>query len=96
VQAYPVCVYSGRPGPKLKEGDGQTPEGFYTVTPAQFNPNSSYRLSFNVGYPNAFDRANRYTGGSVMVHGDCARFVQNCSFFFFFFRFVNSVSDVLR
>jgi hypothetical protein len=36
------------------------------------NPNSAYFLSFNVGYPNAFDRAHGRTGGEVMVHGDCS------------------------
>ncbi len=51
-KSYAVCVYSGRLGPKRKEGDNMTPEGFYTVVPAAFNPRSSYRLSFNVGYPN--------------------------------------------
>ena len=68
---YTVCTYSGKLGPKRKEGDMQSPEGFYNVVPSAFNPSSSYRLSFNVGYPNTYDRAKRYTGGSVMVHGIC-------------------------
>jgi hypothetical protein len=59
-------------GPKTKEGDRQVPEGFYTITPGQMNPNSAYYLSFNVGYPNAFDRAHGYTGGAIMVHGACS------------------------
>jgi murein L,D-transpeptidase YafK len=29
-------------------------------------------LSFNVGYPNAYDRAHGATGGAVMVHGVCS------------------------
>ncbi|MEX1251258.1 MAG: 2-dehydro-3-deoxyphosphooctonate aldolase, partial [Hyphomonas sp.] len=61
-RTWPVCSVSGTPGPKLREGDGQAPEGFYTVKPAQMNPASSYHLSFNLGYPNAFDRANGRTG----------------------------------
>jgi len=69
---YPVCRYSGFPGPKLQEGDWQSPEGFYTVTSRQMNPNSSYHLSFNIGYPNAFDRARQRTGSSIMVHGGCS------------------------
>src|SRR4051794_34364919 len=52
VKTYPVCRWSGQLGPKKREGDRQVPEGFYTVTPAQMNPNSAYWLSFNVGYPN--------------------------------------------
>jgi hypothetical protein len=56
----------------VKEGDRQVPEGFYAITPGQMNPNSAYYLSFNVGYPNAYDRAHGATGGSIMVHGACS------------------------
>ncbi len=72
VKAFPICRWSGQLGPKRHEGDRQSPEGFYTVTPGMMNPNSSYYLSFNVGYPNAYDRAHGATGGSVMVHGVCS------------------------
>ena len=71
-KTYPMCRWSGQLGPKVNEGDRQVPEGFYTVTPGQMNPNSHYYLSFNVGYPNAYDRANGHTGGSIMVHGICS------------------------
>lgn len=70
-KAYPVCKWSGALGPKLKEGDGQSPEGFYRVTHRALNPNSSYHLSFNLGFPNAYDRAHGRTGSFLMVHGDC-------------------------
>lgn len=69
---YKICAWSGKPGPKIKEGDRQAPEGFYTVTPGQMNPNSSYYLSFNIGFPNAFDRSLGRTGTHIMVHGDCS------------------------
>src|SRR5499427_6692916 len=36
------------------------------------NPNSSYYLAFNTGFPNAYDRAMGYTGAELMVHGDCS------------------------
>lgn len=68
---YPICRWSGYLGPKLREGDGQAPEGFYTVDASALNPNSNYHRSFNVGYPNAFDRAKGRTGSLIMVHGDC-------------------------
>ena len=70
-KSWDICTYSGALGPKLKQGDRQSPEGFYFVTPASLNPNSSYHLSFNLGYPNAFDRAHGRTGDYLMVHGDC-------------------------
>jgi len=68
---FDICTWSGALGPKLKEGDGQSPEGFYFIKPSSLNPNSSYHLSFNLGFPNAFDRAHGRTGSFLMVHGDC-------------------------
>jgi murein L,D-transpeptidase YafK len=72
LKSYPMCRWSGQLGPKTREGDRQVPEGFYAITPGQMNPNSAYYLSFNVGYPNAYDRAHGYAGGSIMVHGACS------------------------
>lgn len=71
LQKYPICAYSGFLGPKLKEGDKQAPEGFYSVKKHQLNPNSQYHLSFNLGYPNRYDRAHKRTGSYLMVHGEC-------------------------
>jgi len=72
LKTYPMCRWSGQLGPKVREGDRQVPEGFYSITPAQMHPNSHYYLSFDVGYPNTFDRAWGRSGGSIMVHGVCS------------------------
>ncbi|MET0707180.1 MAG: murein L,D-transpeptidase family protein [Tardiphaga sp.] len=72
LKTYPICRWSGDLGPKVKEGDRQAPEGFYNITPGQMNPQSSYYLSFNMGYPNAFDKSLGRTGSQLMVHGDCS------------------------
>src|SRR6266498_453651 len=72
VASYDICKWSGKLGPKYTEGDRQAPEGFYTVRPSQMNPNSKYYLAFNIGYPNAYDRANGRTGANLMVHGACS------------------------
>ncbi|RWM91535.1 MAG: murein L,D-transpeptidase [Mesorhizobium sp.] len=72
VASYDICKWSGKLGPKYTEGDRQAPEGFYTVRPSQMNPRSNYHLSFNIGYPNAYDRANGRTGSNLMVHGACS------------------------
>jgi murein L,D-transpeptidase YafK len=72
LKTYPMCRWSGQLGPKTREGDRQVPEGFYPIAPGQMNPNSNYYLSFNVGYPNAYDRAFGRTGGTIMVHGACS------------------------
>jgi murein L,D-transpeptidase YafK len=72
LKTYPICRWSGDLGPKVKEGDRQAPEGFYSIGPSQMNPQSAYYLSFNMGYPNAFDKALGRTGSQLMVHGDCS------------------------
>lgn len=72
IAEYEICKWSGELGPKRQEGDYQAPEGFYTVARHQMNPNSSYYLSFNLGYPNRFDRAHGRTGSNLMVHGACS------------------------
>ena len=70
--SYDICKWSGKLGPKFTEGDRQAPEGFYDIHPYQMNPKSSYHLSFNIGYPNAFDRVHGRTGSNLMVHGACS------------------------
>jgi murein L,D-transpeptidase YafK len=72
VTTYNICKWSGQLGPKYLEGDRQAPEGFYTVRAANMNPNSSYHLAFNIGFPNEYDRANGRTGAHLMVHGACS------------------------
>ena len=72
LKSFPLCRWSGQLGPKVREGDRQVPEGFYSITPNRMNPESHYYLSFDIGYPNAYDRAHGRTGGSIMVHGACS------------------------
>lgn len=72
LKTYDICATSGELGPKRKEGDGQIPEGFYTID--LYNPNSDYYLSLRVSYPNLSDRAlgdKKNPGGAIMIHGNC-------------------------
>ena len=71
-KTYPICTWSGELGPKLRDGDKQAPEGFYTITRDQMNPDSRHHLAFNLGFPNTYDKANRRTGSALMVHGKCS------------------------
>ncbi len=71
-KSYSICHHSGDLGPKIREGDKQSPEGFYTVGASQLNPNSDYHLSFNLGFPNEYDRSRKRTGSLLMVHGRCS------------------------
>ena len=72
LKSFPICRWSGQLGPKRRQGDRQSPEGFYAITPRQMNPNSAYHLSFDTGYPNAYDRAQGASGSALMVHGICS------------------------
>ena len=71
LKVYPICRWSGDLGPKSHEGDRQTPEGFYTITPKLMNPISNYYRAINFGFPNAFDKANDRDGSFLMIHGAC-------------------------
>jgi murein L,D-transpeptidase YafK len=71
VRTYDICAFSGELGPKLKQGDRQAPEGFYSISSSQMNYNSIRFLSMNTGFPNAYDRAHNATGHALMLHGGC-------------------------
>jgi murein L,D-transpeptidase YafK len=68
---YPICTWSGRLGPKLREGDRQAPEGLYSVGLDQLVETGRRPRSFDIGFPNAFDRAFARTGSYIFVHGGC-------------------------
>jgi murein L,D-transpeptidase YafK len=72
VRTFAICTYSGELGPKKRQGDRQAPEGFYEVGPRQMNPQSIEWLSFDTGFPNAYDRHHGYTGSALMIHGGCS------------------------
>lgn len=73
VKTYPILAASGEPGPKLREGDRQVPEGVYRIE--YFNPNSAYHLSMKLNYPNAFDlkyaqqEGRDQPGTNIFIHG---------------------------
>lgn len=73
VHTYSLTAISGRLGPKLKERDGQIPEGIYRLV--TFNPFSSMHLSMMIDYPNHFDRlqaskeGRRQLGNNIFLHG---------------------------
>ena len=74
IREYPVLAASGKAGPKLRQGDGQVPEGFYKID--LLNPNSRFHVSMRVDYPNEFDREHAKLdgranlGGDIMIHGN--------------------------
>lgn len=70
-KTFDICTWAGSLGPKLKEGDGQSPEGFYSISTKQLKPDSKYHRAFNLGFPNTYDKAHKRTGSYLMVHGGC-------------------------
>ncbi len=72
IASYDICAWSGKLGPKVKEGDRQAPEGYYNLTPGHLNPNSNYYLAINTGFPNRYDQANGRNGTNLMIHGACS------------------------
>ncbi|MEL6374907.1 MAG: L,D-transpeptidase family protein [Pseudomonadota bacterium] len=72
LDVYPICQWSGTIGPKIVEGDRQSPEGIYTVKWRQTRRVGKWPKMFNIGYPNRFDRDMQRTGSYILVHGGCS------------------------
>lgn len=73
VMDHRIVAAAGGPGPKLRAGDHQVPEGSYRLR--YLNPNSAAYVSLMIGYPNAFDKARAQSdgrtklGGDIVIHG---------------------------
>ena len=73
LHTYNFTAYSGKRGPKTKEGDRQIPEGIYGVE--YLNPNSKFHISIKINYPNERDltRAKNAgienVGSDIFIHG---------------------------
>ena len=65
-RTYPICAWSGELGPKVQQGDGPAPEGFYTVSRAQMNPHSLYHLALDISFPNTYDQVNGHSGSALI------------------------------
>lgn len=70
--SYPICHWSGTLGPKLRTGDKQAPEGFYTITKAQLHHSGRWPKSLNLGFPNIYDQSLARTGSDILIHGGCS------------------------
>jgi murein L,D-transpeptidase YafK len=68
---YPICHWSGTLGPKVSEGDKQSPEGVYTVSSKQLHMVGRHPRSLNLGFPNVLDRQFQRTGSYILIHGGC-------------------------
>jgi murein L,D-transpeptidase YafK len=72
INSFQICKFSGGLGPKKLTGDLKSPEGFYSITASQLNPESRFHRAINIGYPNQFDKSNGFSGNFLMIHGGCA------------------------
>lgn len=71
-ETYPICHWTGTLGPKIREGDKQSPEGFYSITARQGRHRGRWRKAFNLGFPNALDQRLQRTGSYILLHGGCS------------------------
>ena len=69
---YPICHWSGTLGPKQREGDKQTPEGFYTITNRQLHRAGRWTRALNLGFPNVYDESQARSGSYILIHGGCS------------------------
>jgi murein L,D-transpeptidase YafK len=71
IKSYTFTAFSGKIGPKIREGDLQIPEGLYIID--TFNPNSKFHLSFRINYPNTMDsvrnKNEQNPGSDIYIHG---------------------------
>lgn len=72
LDTYPICHWTGTIGPKLREGDKQSPEGFYSIAAPQLRHLGRWRRGLNIGFPNAYDQLHQRTGSYILIHGGCS------------------------
>ncbi|HVJ78307.1 MAG TPA: murein L,D-transpeptidase family protein [Hyphomicrobium sp.] len=85
---YPICHWSGSLGPKLRDGDRQAPEGYYTLTKSQTRHVGRWPRSLDIGYPNILEQSQARTGSMILIHGGCSSI--GC------FAMTNPVSDEIH
>ena len=70
-KTYRICRWSGGLGPKMYEGDRQSPEGLYHITAEDLIVNARWHRAMNINYPNRFDVVNGRGGSGILIHGKC-------------------------
>ncbi len=71
IRTYKVALGQGGLAPKVRQGDGRTPEGHYFIDRKYV---SEYHKSLHISYPNTEDRKRAAKlgvspGGSILIHG---------------------------
>lgn len=72
IKIYKISLGFSFVGEKVREGDGETPEGIYYISAK--NEKSSFYLSLKISYPSDYDIENAKSmkfspGGNIMIHG---------------------------
>jgi murein L,D-transpeptidase YafK len=72
IRSYKIALGRNPVGPKLRQGDGKTPEGTYTINGR--NAASAFHRALRISYPDAADRSRARRqgvnpGGEIMIHG---------------------------
>ncbi|MEO0617988.1 MAG: murein L,D-transpeptidase family protein [Pseudomonadota bacterium] len=66
-----ICKWSGKLGPKFREGDEQSPEGVYAITRKHLLSRTKNHRAISLDFPNAYDRRHSRTGTYLQIHGGC-------------------------
>jgi murein L,D-transpeptidase YafK len=72
LKSYRISLGKKPKGPKQREGDSRTPEGYYWIDWRKTS--DKYNLAMHISYPNIKDQANARKegvppGGMIMIHG---------------------------
>ena len=72
LKSYRVSLGKRPDGPKQREGDKRTPEGFYWIDWRKVS--DKYNLAMHISYPNELDQQQAQKkgvapGGMIMIHG---------------------------
>ncbi len=72
LKSYRISLGKKPKGPKQREGDSRTPEGFYWIDWRKIS--DKYNLAMHISYPNIKDQAAARKegvppGGMIMIHG---------------------------
>jgi murein L,D-transpeptidase YafK len=70
-KTFGICRWAGGLGPKMYEGDRQSPEGLYHISSEDLIVNPRWHRAMNINYPNRFDVINGRGGSGILIHGKC-------------------------
>jgi murein L,D-transpeptidase YafK len=72
LRSYKICGSSAALGPRRRNTQTLQPEGFYTLGSGSLRPQPITYLGLDLSWPNAFDRAQGWSGTTSLLQAGCA------------------------